>query len=74
MGFGQALVTQNFSAEPTLLTIKRAFYHKGCFADGLVTGQLPWAERLVLDGLIQDTVFDAPCFQGPWCCLGFRQK
>jgi len=55
MGFGQALVTQSFSAEPSLLTAKRALYHKAYFADG----QLPWAERLVLDGLIQD----APCFQ-----------
>ena len=60
MGFGQALVTQNFSAEPTLLTAKHALYHKAYFADGLVAGQLPWAERLVLDGLILDAVFLVP--------------
>lgn len=64
MGFGQALVTQDFSAEPALLATKRAFHHKAYFADGLVAGQLPWAEGLVLDGLVLDAVFDAPCFQG----------
>jgi hypothetical protein len=64
MCFGQALVTQDFSAEPALLATKRALYHKAYFADGLVAGQLPWAERLVLGGLVLDAVLDAPRFQG----------
>jgi hypothetical protein len=60
MGFGQALVTQDFSAEPALLTSKRAFYHKAYFADRLVAGKLSWTEGVVLDGLVLDTIFLVP--------------
>ena len=64
MGFGQALVTQDFSGKPALLATKGALYHKAYLANGLVAGKLPWAERLVLGGLVLDAVFDAPRFQG----------
>jgi hypothetical protein len=63
MGFSQTLVAQDFATEPALLATKRAFHHKADLADGLVAGELPWAERLVLDSLILDAVFDAPPFQ-----------